>query len=420
MVDAIGAQTNKPVKLTQDRSINWQQCTIDEIKEYQGQGQSVPTDILRWAEEIAKIASLPDDVTYELTNGSTDITEINQLLAATDETDVNAKDETNPKTGMTQAQQERSVLEEGGTSLADQGKIFIGKSAEASSATGNAMNTLQGALDLSNSIVEQADAQAAATEAETKAVKQEYDKLLEKAKTKNAEEIGLTAAEQAKMAQLGQQLNNAGTKAQAALAGFDTQIANVSGTIEQGKAVPPAATDYGTQTTDIGLELMGKTDEERSSIMDGATSAAGTNHKEGFFRREVGGALGEIKQNAKPRLSAFLFNADYMLGVRASRLGARTMDTGAQGEARATQVETENEANKNKINEDKTKVKNATYVAAEKSPDEAGDKEGDKTDSTDEATKAAAANQEDITLADETITTDPNEIQKRKERKGLA
>lgn len=415
MVDAIGAQTNKPVKLTQDRSINWQQCTIDEIKEYQGQGQSVPTDILRWAEEVAKIASLPDDVTYEITNGSTDIEEINQLLAVTD---ANDKDETNPETGRTQAQQERSVLEEGGTALADQGKIFIGKSTDASSATGNAVNSLQSAIDLSNSIVEEADAQAAATEAETKATKQEYDKLLEKAKTKNAEEIGLTAADQSKMAQLGQQLNNAGTKAQAALAGFDTQITNVSATISQNKAIPSTATDYGTETTDIGLELMGKTDEERASIMGDATAAAGTNHKEGFFKREVGGALGEVKENAKPKFNRFLFDADYRLGVKASRLGASTMDTGAQGEARANQVETENEANKNKINQDKTKVKNATYVSAEKSPDETGNKEEDKT--ADDAAKAAAANQEDVTLADETITTDPNEIQKRKERKGLA
>lgn len=419
MVDAIGAQTNKPVKLTQDKSINWQQCTINEIKEYQGQGQAVPTDILRWAEEVAKIASLPDDVTYELTNGSTDIEEINQLLAVTETEDPNNKDETNPQTGLTQAQQERSVLEEGGTTLADQGKIFIGKSTDASTATGNAMNSLQSAIDLSNGIAEQADAQAAATEAETKATKQEYDKLLEKAKTKNAEEIGLTAAEQAKMAQLGQQLNNAGTKAQAALANFDTQITNVSATIDQNKTISTTALDYGTETTDIGLELMGKSDEERTSIMGDATAAAGTNHKAGFFRREVGGALGEVKQQAKARFSQFLFNADYRLGVKASRLGASTMDTGAQGEARASQVETENEANKNKINADKTKVKNSTYVAAEQSPEQTNNGEKDKTDATDDAAKTAA-NQEDVTLADETITTDPNEIQKRKERKGLA
>ena len=55
MVDAIGASTNKPVKLVQDQSINWEQCTIDEIKEFQGQGQAVPSEILRWAEEIAKL-----------------------------------------------------------------------------------------------------------------------------------------------------------------------------------------------------------------------------------------------------------------------------------------------------------------------------------------------------------------------------
>ena len=89
MVDAIGSVSNKPIIKSKDTSINWKNCTADEIKEYKGQGQDVPVAILAWAEEIAKLSNAPDDVTYEMVNGSTSIEEINQVLAISDSATAN-------------------------------------------------------------------------------------------------------------------------------------------------------------------------------------------------------------------------------------------------------------------------------------------------------------------------------------------
>ena len=61
-------------------------------------------------------------------------------------------------------------------------------------------------------------------------------------------------------------------------------------------------------------------------------------------------------------------------------------------------------------------VENNTFVGA---TDTADNRTEDRTQQREEEDERAAAEQ-DVTLADEKITTDPNEIQKRKERKGLA
>ncbi len=437
MVDAIGASStaNKPVKLVQDKNINWEQCTVDEIKELQGQGQAVPTAILQWAEEVAKLESIPDDVTYEMTNGSTDIEQINQLLELPEEgVDVGeegANGEENPS-NMTQAQSERAALEAGGTSLAAQGRTFITRSNEASASTNNIISTLQTSVDSANNIAAQAEALATQTQSETEAIKQEYDQLLEKARTKNENEIGLDASEQARMAQLGQQLNVAGTRAQSALSGYEAQISGISASITANSAIPQTATDYGTQTTDIGLELMGKSEEERASIMDQATNAAGTNHRVGIFKREVGGALGSVKANASIQFRG-IFDADYRVGVQASRTGASTMDTGAQGTAQITQAQNDIETGLNTVNTAKNTVGNSTYVQAQSSPEnsgtnnneegnteQAGTENPEQTATAQTTTEPETTAQGDVTLADTTITTDPNEILKRKERKGLA
>ena len=443
MVDAIGASTNKPVKLVQDQSINWEQCTVDEIKEFQGQGQAVPTEILQWAEEIAKLESLPDDVTYEMTNGSTDIEQINQLLEMPEEDNAEGEEAQAAQANMSQAQAERASMEAGGTSLADQGRTFITRSSEASAATNNITSGLQGIVENANSIAAQAEAQAAQTQSETEGVKKEYDELLEKARTKQEDEIGLDAGEQARMAKLGQQLNTAGTRAQSALAGFNSQIAGLSASVSANTAIPASATDYGTQTTDIGLELMGKSEEERASIMGEASAAAGTNHRVGIFKREVGGALGSIKDNAHAQFRS-LFNADYRVGMHATRAGAQAMDTGAQGTTQITQAVNDIEAASGIVNQAQNTVSNETYVQAQPSADNTDSGENNQEGNTEQAaagtdnpeqaataqgttgqddrdTQAqSAAAQEDVTLADPTITTDPDEILRRKERRGLA
>ena len=62
MVDAINSYSGvKP----QDLTINWNDCTANEVLEYKDEGQEVPTAILAWAEDMSKQQGA-DEVTYEM------------------------------------------------------------------------------------------------------------------------------------------------------------------------------------------------------------------------------------------------------------------------------------------------------------------------------------------------------------------
>lgn len=404
MVDAIGSVSNKPFVKSKDTSINWKNCTADEIKEYKGQGQDVPVAILAWAEEIAKLSNAPDDVTYEMVNGSTSIEEINQVLAISDSANANDKDETDQNTNMSKAQSERSILEEGGTTLSDQGKIFMDKSSAAAGSTNAMAGVLQGTIDASLELADNADQIARQTESQTSALKNEYDALVARAKDQNADP--LTEAEQARLAVLGGQLSQVGNAAQGALAAIGSQADALRANISGFNGVPEGAVDYGTETANIGLELMGVSDDKRASIADKATAAAGAKD----------GAQNVIKQNSKINFGRMMFDADYRLGVRASQQGANDVNVGNQGILERDSADAQVETNIARINIDKTAVENDTYVSAADTPNNANGDKAQQSETKDET----VAKEKDITLADETITTDPNEIQKRKERKGLA
>ena len=49
--------------------VNWNSCTADEILRYEEDGQEVPEQYLKWAEEMAAAMNVQDDVTYEMANG---------------------------------------------------------------------------------------------------------------------------------------------------------------------------------------------------------------------------------------------------------------------------------------------------------------------------------------------------------------
>lgn len=404
MVDAIGSVSNKPIVKSKDASINWQQCTADEIKEYEGQGEDVPAAILAWANEIAKIANAPDDVTYEMVNGSTSIEEINQVLAVTDSANANDKDETDSNTNMNRAQAERSLLQAGGTTLSDQGRIFMNKSAAAAGATDGMAGVLEGAIAASATLAASADEVAAQTASETNALRGEYDALVARARDNTSEP--LTEAEQARLTALGAQLTQIGTRAQATLAGLDGEAEALRTSVSAFNGIPENALDFGNETTTIGMELMGVSQDKQASVTDKAAAASDAKD----------GALNVIRNNSKINLSRFLFDADYRLGVTASRQGSADAQTGAEGVGARTSAEAQVDSNVGRVKTAQASIENDTFVGANETPTNTNGDRAQQTETTDET----IAKEKDITLADETITTDPNEIQKRKERKGLA
>ena len=61
-------------------SIKWQQLTAKEIKQLKADGKDVPNEFQKWAAAVSALTEAPDDVTYEMVNGETDIAAINEMI----------------------------------------------------------------------------------------------------------------------------------------------------------------------------------------------------------------------------------------------------------------------------------------------------------------------------------------------------
>ena len=98
--------TRLPIQQQQQQMVvNWGSCTADEILSYEEEGQEVPEQYLRWAEEMSAAMNVQDDVTYEMANG-----------------------EVSEEGAGNSAQNFRAELGESGVSLKQQGQIFITES----------------------------------------------------------------------------------------------------------------------------------------------------------------------------------------------------------------------------------------------------------------------------------------------------
>lgn len=70
----VGAVGARKVDLTK-----WKKLTPQEILKEQGKGEEVPPEIVSWAQQMAAIAKIPDDVTYERVDGDVGIDALNKL-----------------------------------------------------------------------------------------------------------------------------------------------------------------------------------------------------------------------------------------------------------------------------------------------------------------------------------------------------
>ena len=117
-------------------NIKWQQLTAKEILKYTQEGQQVPSEYQQWAEAISAVLDVNDEVTYEMTNGETDIAALEETLGRdvvrggiqeTDQTENNigneseeAQDETTPVVAQEEAPEAPAAAEQDEITLADQ------------------------------------------------------------------------------------------------------------------------------------------------------------------------------------------------------------------------------------------------------------------------------------------------------------
>lgn len=69
----------------------WKKLTAQEIIKEKSRGEEVPAEILDWAEQMAAIARIPDDITYEQVDGDVGLEALEKL--GLEENPVGAQDE---------------------------------------------------------------------------------------------------------------------------------------------------------------------------------------------------------------------------------------------------------------------------------------------------------------------------------------
>lgn len=88
MADSMSVGSATTPKIDQSR---WKKLTPQEIIKEKSKGEEIPAEILDWAEQMAAIARIPDDVTYEQVDGDVGLDALAKL--GIEENPVGAQDE---------------------------------------------------------------------------------------------------------------------------------------------------------------------------------------------------------------------------------------------------------------------------------------------------------------------------------------
>ncbi len=423
MVEAVSSIQNA-VRTYFDKKKNtdiaWERLTPSQIMDYMNQGEDIPEEIVRWAEEVSKLQDAPDDVTYESVNGATTLDEINDANSQSDEPDA---DDAAEKASSTQAQQFRQSMELSGESKYEQGKAMSSQSVSATQA--EKMMELKLRIDdkQAEKISTAAEVRANAVENRTSSLKQELDRLLEKAQNKDQD---LSPADLNRIAALGTILNGLGAQAQQDITQIGAQLNELDAEIEQFNSIPLTATDFGTETVDIGAELMTGDQEKQQQINEAAKNANGVN-------------TAKVALNAsKYKLFSMLFDRNYRMGVIDLKNGGNAMDAGAKGDDAVSASQANIEAQFARVEGAQLTVEDATGVGGIEIPridrTEGTDNQAQGTDGTDntngtanqeedkksEEVKISSDKTEETDVKDSTLVVDSDELKKRREEKGLA
>lgn len=341
MVDGINSirQTQK------DMSINWNECTAEEIIDYQGEGQEVPTEYLRWAQEMAKISGAPDDITYEMS-----ISNENYSIENAGSPQANVAE------GL------RNGLDAQGTPLWQQGEIFASTSNQYNDDISNLQGEMEAILANSQDALTQAQDSQQETISQIQAL-QSRQQTLQNDKTNMFSALQAQSLDQQIKALADTGIENINQLAQ--------NIYNETNGIDAAIYTADTGTDIGQMTTDIGKQLAQMASFQQAAYAQSVINAGNT-----------------VTSKANDSRATFESTADENT---VNEAGANTLkDEIYNASNTAPATETDNQAA-----EEDTQDENVTqdnYKKEEKA---------------------------DVTRDDTEFTTDPNEILRRKERRGL-
>ena len=381
MVDAING--NYGAK-SQDLSINWNDLTATEVLAYEDEGQDVPDAILAWAQEMAGTENA-DQITYEMYEENVENSSGN---AATDL---------------------RQELSDSHLSLKAQGKIFIEQSKEKEDLTLQSITEIAPLLNIAQEIGTEAEAIGDAAKTQLESIKNQIQTLI--SEKDNKPRLLQDRSERGEIQGLQAVAEALGANAEGQLQGLDAELDEVDEIVNNGAFSSQTSIDFGSETVAIGNELLGDKSGRNIGIIAGVVGGALTG-----VGMLLGGLIGGIFGG--------LFGGKKKVGREAVEQGTQTMTVGQQG----MQI-SELAADAYGVSiKDVSNSENDVNNASEGTQTGDGSTGGEDLAAGEDATAASSESVQegsteaeiDPTLADTSITTDPDEILRRKERRGLA
>lgn len=381
MVDAING--NYGAK-SQDLSINWNDLTATEVLAYEDEGQDVPDAILAWAQEMAGTENA-DQITYEMYEENGENSSGN---AATDL---------------------RQELSDSHLSLKAQGKIFIEQSKEKEEITLQAITEMAPLLNVAQEIGTEAEAIGDAAKTQLEAIKNQIQALISEKDDKP--KLFQNRSERGEIQGLQAVAEALGANAEGQLQGLDAELDEVDEIVNNGAFSSQTSIDFGSETVAIGNELLGDKGGRNIGIVAGVVGGALTG-----VGMLLGGLIGGIFGG--------LFGGKKKVGREAVEQGTQTMTVGQQGMQISEQAADAYGVSIKDVFNSENDVNNASEGTQTGDGSTGGEEltgGEDATAASSESVQEGSAEEViDPTLADTSITTDPDEILRRKERRGLA
>ena len=381
MVDAING--NYGAK-SQDLSINWNDLTATEVLAYEDEGQDVPDAILAWAQEMAGTENA-DQITYEMYEENGENSSGN---AATDL---------------------RQELSDSHLSLKAQGKIFIEQSKEKEEITLQSITEMAPLLNVAQEIGTEAEAIGDAAKTQLEAIKNQIQALISEKDDKP--KLFQNRSERGEIQGLQAVAEALGANAEGQLQGLDAELDEVDEIVNNGAFSSQTSIDFGSETVAIGNELLGDKGGRNIGIVAGVVGGALTG-----VGMLLGGLIGGIFGG--------LFGGKKKVGREAVEQGTQTMTVGQQGMQISEQAADAYGVSIKDVFNSENDVNNASEGTQTGDGSTGGEEltgGEDATAASSESVQEGSAEEViDPTLADTSITTDPDEILRRKERRGLA
>ena len=394
--------------------INWRNMTAKEILKYEKQGVEVPDVYVQWAhkflQNIQKYDN--DEVTYEnakaitrhqsneaktnensRSGANTKVKDLDKPKETEDQTseedaalavenanistDSGDSESTSTDNGteaiqLTAAQTKRKDFQDKGVGLREQAISFSQDSQTYGSQASSEISTIESIENSSNNEIAELEGAMKELIAEADAKQQELRQNVDKINNEKSDSSTL-----ARIEKLQKELEQLGMSGQNEIAQSEGTLRGYSSDINAGQAIMLNAGDFGTETVDVGNELLSTT----------------------------GGA--------------WWFNIDRMIGQKAVNAGSSAIRKAQEGENAVNSAQITNNANIGKVPELKTSITDKTGVDAQNAKSQGNASEQDPiTGKEKEADKDIKTASNDGTDTTDKLHISIDELVKRKVRRG--